>query len=159
RGRLCRGRLWPPVSCRRLHGSALARRLGNAADHWAVLPLGRPRRLCARIHREVPLRRVVLFGGYGVFGAQVARALSKRGTPLTIAGRDPREAEALASHLGGDCSAAAVDIRRPEACRALLQGPTVAVNCAGPFHCQGAALLEACLQSGSPYVDISYDRG
>jgi hypothetical protein len=105
------------------------------------------------------LKRVIVFGGYGVFGSQVARALSAWGTPITIAGREQRRAETFARHLGGDCSAAGADITRPEACRALLQGSTVAVNCAGPFHRQGTALLEACLQTDSPYVDITEDRG
>jgi hypothetical protein len=101
---------------------------------------------------------VIIFGGYGVFGSQVARALASWGTPLTIAGRDPKQAEAFARNLGGDCIAAATDIAHPDACRAALQGHSVAVNCAGPFHCQGAALLEACLEAGCHYVDITDDR-
>jgi hypothetical protein len=105
------------------------------------------------------VRRVLVFGGYGVFGSQVARALSAWGTPLTIAGRDRQQAEAFARQLGGDCLAAAADITGPDACRAILQGHAVAVNCAGPFHHLDAALLEACLQAGCHYADITDDRG
>jgi hypothetical protein len=105
------------------------------------------------------LRRVIVFGGYGVFGSQVARLLSAWGTPVTIAGRDRRRAEAFARSLSGDRSAAAVDVTLPDSCRSVLAGHNVAVNCAGPFRCLGTALLEACLHAGCHYVDITDDRG
>jgi hypothetical protein len=105
------------------------------------------------------LRRIVVFGGYGVFGSQVARALSAWGTPLTIAGRNLRQAEALVAALGGDCAAAAADIDRADLCRPVLKGHSAAVNCAGPFHRQGTALLEACVEAGCHYADICDDRG
>jgi len=105
------------------------------------------------------LSRVIVFGGYGVFGSHVARALAAWKTPLTIAGRELAAAEAFARRLGGDCKARTGDVTRPDSCRAALEGHTVAVNCAGPFHNLNTALLEACLQAGCHYVDIADDRG
>jgi hypothetical protein len=53
----------------------------------------------------------------------------------------------------------AADITRADVCWAALKGHSVAVNCAGPFHRQGAALLKTCLQAGCHYADICDDRG
>src|SRR4051812_8240950 len=53
----------------------------------------------------------------------------------------------------------AVDASQRDACRAALQGHGVAVDCAGPFNERNAAVLEACLEAGCHYVDISDDRG
>jgi hypothetical protein len=78
--------------------------------------------------------------------------------PLTIAGRNLRQAEAFARHLGRDCFAVNADLTRQDTCRAALQGHSVAVNCAGPFQRQDAGLLEACLQVGCHYADIADDR-
>jgi short subunit dehydrogenase-like uncharacterized protein len=108
------------------------------------------------------MRRAIVFGGYGVFGSQVARALSQWGVPLAIAGHARMRAEVLARQLGGDCTALIADVNELDSCRAALAGSgtagMVAVNCAGPFQHLGPALLEACLEMGCPYVDIADDR-
>jgi len=105
------------------------------------------------------MRRVIIFGGYGVFGSHIARALTAWGIPITIAGRNLREAEKLAHHLGGDCRALMCDLARPVACRAALAGHGVAVNAAGPFQGLDTTLLESCLEAGCDYADIADDRG
>jgi hypothetical protein len=108
------------------------------------------------------VRKAIIFGGYGVFGSQVARALSEWDISLAIAGRDGARAQALAQQLGHDCGALAVDASQADSCRRALAafGPAgaVAVNCAGPFQRLGSTLLEACLDIGCPYVDIADDR-
>jgi NAD(P)-dependent dehydrogenase (short-subunit alcohol dehydrogenase family) len=101
----------------------------------------------------------VVFGGYGVFGAHVARELARRGVTVTVAGRDRDRAEAFARELGRDHRGIAADVTDRDSCRAALQGHTVAVNCAGPFDRLGPALLDACLDTGCHYVDIADDRG
>ena len=105
------------------------------------------------------VNRVVIFGGYGVFGSQVARELSGRGVPITIAGRNRAKAESFARGLGPDCRALAADLTDARSCRTALDGQAVAVNCAGPFNRLSAALLEAALAAGCHYADITDDRG
>jgi hypothetical protein len=100
----------------------------------------------------------VIFGGYGVFGAQVARELARMGFALTIAGRDAARAEAFARQLGPTHRGVAVDTSRLESCRAALHQKAIAVNCAGPFGACGSALLDACLEAGCHYADIADDR-
>jgi hypothetical protein len=100
----------------------------------------------------------VVFGGYGTFGAQVARELARMGVPLTIAGRDAGRAEAFARELGPAHRGLAADVTHRDSCRAALHQQTVAVNCAGPFSDFGSALLDACLDAGCHYADIADDR-
>lgn len=103
------------------------------------------------------MNRAIVFGGYGVFGGHVARGLSERGIPVTIAGRDAAKAISAAKSLkeGQGLAANANDLA---SCRAALAGHAVAVNCAGPFSTLGPALPDACLAAGVHYVDIADDR-
>lgn len=103
-------------------------------------------------------RRVVIFGGYGVFGTHVARRLSTEGLQLTIAGRNRERAERFARSMGDLHRAIQVDIRDPSECAKILREHDIAVNCAGPFHDLGTALVDACVESNCHYVDISDDR-
>jgi uncharacterized protein YbjT (DUF2867 family) len=102
--------------------------------------------------------RIVVFGGYGTFGAIVSRALAELGHAVTVAGRDRGRAEALARALGEGHSALAADVSDRDACRRALDGHLVAVCCAGPFSGLGDALLAACVESAVHYVDIADDR-
>jgi hypothetical protein len=63
------------------------------------------------------VKRAVVFGGYGTFGALVARELARLGVTVTVAGRDRRRAEALARELGPGHAGAAADVSRRESCR------------------------------------------
>lgn len=101
----------------------------------------------------------VVFGGYGVFGLHVSRELARRGLRVTVAGRDRASAEKAAWQLGPGHRGLAADVTDRAACRDVLTGHAVAVNCAGGFSDSGESLLEACLEAGCHYVDIADDRG
>lgn len=105
------------------------------------------------------MSRILVFGGYGVFGTHVSRELARLGSHLTIAGRDLARAQSCANSVGSNCRAVAADVTSVNSCRGALDGHTVAVNCAGPFHRFGTTVLEACLDAGCHYVDIADDRG
>jgi hypothetical protein len=105
------------------------------------------------------VKRAIVFGGYGTFGAHVCRELARSGVPLTVAGRDAARAEALARILGPPCLGRAADVGCAESCRTAMNGHGVAVNCAGPFGRFDATLLDACLELGCHYADITDDRG
>jgi hypothetical protein len=104
------------------------------------------------------MKRALVIGGYGVFGTHICRDLAGRGVPVTVAGRDGARADALARLLGPDARGAALDVADGAACRAALAGHGIAVRCAGPFDHRDRALLEACLDAGCHYADISEDR-
>lgn len=101
---------------------------------------------------------VIIFGGYGTFGALVARELAANGIQVSIAGRDLNRAEPFTQSLGPLHKAVVADVRNLQSCRTAVTGHDVAVNCAGPFHGFGPELLEACLESRCHYADIADDR-
>jgi hypothetical protein len=102
------------------------------------------------------MSRLFIAGGYGVFGAQIARELGD--LPLTIAGRDEAKASRYAAALGKNARGVRLDVRDPGACRRAFEGHAAVVHAAGPFQGQGTAVLEACLEAGCHYVDIADDR-
>jgi saccharopine dehydrogenase-like NADP-dependent oxidoreductase len=102
---------------------------------------------------------ITVFGGYGVFGAHVARSLATVGLRVRIAGRDADRAERFARELGAGHEGFAADVNDPVSCSKAVADTDVAVNCAGPFSTMSMALPEACLAAGVHYVDIADHRG
>lgn len=104
------------------------------------------------------MSRVIIFGGYGVFGSLIASELALHSIDVTIAGRDRLKAEKLAARLGPTHKAVSVNVVDDSSCRPALAGHTVAVHCAGPFDASNTTLLDACLDVGCHYVDIADNR-
>ena len=101
--------------------------------------------------------KILLVGGYGVFGSRLARLLVRDGHDLCIAGRDRGAAEALAREIGARASA----FDRGAAMTTLMEtlpGHDVVIDAAGPFHVQGAEpyrLARAAIAAGVHYLDLS----
>ena len=102
---------------------------------------------------------IVVFGGYGTFGAHAARALAASGARVRIAGRDAVKAARFAAVLGPEHEGIAADANDAAACARALAEARVAIHCAGPFSTASLALPEACLAAGVHHVDIADDRG
>lgn len=97
--------------------------------------------------------KVLVVGGYGVFGERLARLLLRDGHQVTIAGRDLAKAKALAAQLG--CSARQIDRKGDFA---ALAGHDVVVDAAGPFQMQGEdpwRLVRAAISARVNYLDLS----
>lgn len=97
--------------------------------------------------------KVLILGGYGVFGERLARLLVRDGHEVTVAGRDADKAQRLADELG--CAALRMD-RRSDL--HLLAGHQVVVDAAGPFHAYGDdsyQLPRAAIAAGLHYLDLA----
>lgn len=97
--------------------------------------------------------KVLVVGGYGVFGERLARLLLRDGHQVTVAGRDLSKSKALAAQLG--CAAQRVD--REDDVPALA-GHEVVVDAAGPFQMQGDdpwRLVRAAISARVHYLDLS----
>jgi saccharopine dehydrogenase-like NADP-dependent oxidoreductase len=102
-----------------------------------------------------------VLGGYGFFGARIARALaSDPRIRVFIGGRDLDRARATARELGQppDCGVA-VDARAehfPAFLRTLKVD--VVVHTAGPFQDQRYDVAQAAIEAGCHYIDIADGR-
>ncbi|AEH38580.1 saccharopine dehydrogenase family protein [Halopiger xanaduensis] len=95
---------------------------------------------------------LLIYGAYGDTGRLIAREAVARGGSPTVAGRDRRAVARLADRLGVDGRAFALE---DGSLAARLEGFDAVLNCAGPFVETVDPLLEACLESGTDYLDIT----
>ncbi len=101
--------------------------------------------------------KVLIVGGYGVFGGRLARLLLKDGFQVIVAGRDFQRAAEFTSRFGGVAlEADAAGDLTPIA----KSGASVAVDAAGPFQAYGGdpyRLARFCIEHGIGYLDLSDD--
>jgi saccharopine dehydrogenase-like NADP-dependent oxidoreductase len=107
--------------------------------------------------------RIVILGGYGNFGARVARALATEPhIQLVVAGRDVGSASSFVSTLGGlavACEAAALDHTAPDFSAKLhALRPNLVVHTSGPFQGQDYHVANATIDVGAHYLDLADGR-
>src|SRR5262245_495612 len=93
-----------PASAASSPGLALP--AARAQSVSALRPNGHLRAARSRTAREADRMRVVILGGYGVFGARLAELLLRDGHDVWIVGRSLENAQALAARIGGHPMAA-----------------------------------------------------
>ncbi|WP_414897840.1 saccharopine dehydrogenase NADP-binding domain-containing protein [Rhodovulum sp. YEN HP10] len=96
------------------------------------------------------MKRILIIGGYGHVGQEIARRLLAADRAVTVAGRDGAKAAAVAAELG--CEGAMLDLDRPESWAAPLSTADVVICC---LDTQTADLARAVLERGARYIDIS----
>ncbi len=100
--------------------------------------------------------KVVILGGYGVFGGRLARLLLGDGLKVVVAGRSLAKAEAFTAEHGGE--ALRLDLSDEAALRDVLEPGDVLVDAAGPFQSyadyRAARVAVAC---GCHVLDLSDD--
>ncbi len=95
----------------------------------------------------------LLYGVTGYTGDLVAREAVRRGMRPILAGRSAAAVTALATELG--CEARAFALDDPTAVRAGLDGVGAVLHCAGPFVRTSRPMVEACLDCRASYLDIT----
>src|SRR5262245_2743571 len=102
----------------------------------------------------------VVLGGYGNFGRLIVAALAAdRRHRVIVAGRDPRQARAVADAAGAPAEPAVLDIRATNFAAELRRlRANVVVHAAGPFQGQDYAVPLACIEARAHYVDIADAR-
>jgi hypothetical protein len=104
--------------------------------------------------------KILILGGYGVFGGRLARLL--RDDPdltLLIAGRDGAKARVFAATLGGSATALPLSLDRRDIAAALaMHRPDLVVDASGPFQTYGDApylVPQAAIAARVPYLDLA----
>lgn len=95
----------------------------------------------------------LIYGSYGYTGRLVTEHAIERGVEPVLAGRDTTELEAQAMRWGLDCRVFSLD--HSDIIERRLADVDVVLNCAGPFVHTHEPLVEACLATGTHYLDIT----
>jgi short subunit dehydrogenase-like uncharacterized protein len=98
---------------------------------------------------------LLVYGSYGYTGDLVARQAVDDGDRPTLAGRTRSKVQHQATEL--DCPFRAFDLDDASAVAAELDdaGVDVVLNCAGPFVDTHRPMVEACIETGTHYLDIT----
>jgi short subunit dehydrogenase-like uncharacterized protein len=95
----------------------------------------------------------VIYGANGVTGQMVLAAALAAGQRPIIAGRDGAAVRALAARHGLEAAVVSLDDRL--ALEALLRRSSRVLHTAGPFPRTAPPMIDACLATATPYVDIT----
>ena len=101
----------------------------------------------------MPIKTWMIYGAYGYSGRLVAELARQRGLTPVLAGRDAGRVRALADELA--CEHRAFDLADPQEIAEQLRDIDCVIHCAGPFSATSAPMIEACLDAGSHYFDIT----
>lgn len=97
----------------------------------------------------------LLYGANGYTGQLVARYASQYGLRPMLAGRREAALAPLAEQLGLPYKA--VDLNDPQALDDVLSQHKAVLHAAGPFQYTARQMAEACLRTGTHYLDINGD--
>jgi short subunit dehydrogenase-like uncharacterized protein len=95
----------------------------------------------------------LLYGATGFVGNATARLAIERGLRPVLAGRDAVKLEKLAAELSVECRV--FDLGDPQKIEQGLKDAAVVLHCAGPYVHTSKPMVEACLRSGTHYLDLS----
>lgn len=103
--------------------------------------------------------RVLILGGYGVFGGRLARLLLRDGHEVVVAGRDYAKAAAFTRDHGGEPKR--IDAKG-DLSPIADAAPDVVIDAAGPFQAYRAVsyrIPRFCIDHRIHYFDLSDDAG
>jgi saccharopine dehydrogenase (NAD+, L-lysine-forming) len=96
---------------------------------------------------------VMVYGATGYSGRALATRLCEAGHDVVVAGRSAAGVEAAARALGAPFRV--FDLRDAAAIDLALAGVTVVLHAAGPFTDTAPPMMDACLRTGTHYLDLS----
>ncbi len=95
----------------------------------------------------------LIYGAYGFTGRLIARRAVELGDRPVLAGRGARRLRRLADELG--LEHVVFGLQEPERMRAALDRVSAVVHAAGPFVRTWRPMAEACVATGTHYLDIT----
>jgi short subunit dehydrogenase-like uncharacterized protein len=102
---------------------------------------------------------VVLYGATGFVGQQTAQYFARHtdahSLRWAIAGRSHQKLESIKANLGVDVDILVADSQDQQAIDAVVSQTRVILSTAGPFALYGNAIVDACVQFKTHYVDIT----
>ena len=96
---------------------------------------------------------MIVYGAYGYTGRLVVQRALVRGVRPVLAGRQRAPLVEMAERLGLEHRVC--DLDDPGGLDQVLWGGGVVAHCAGPFSATAAPMVDACLRTGTHYLDIT----
>lgn len=97
------------------------------------------------------MKTLMIYGATGYMGRMAAQYAAAQGLDIVVAGRDRDRLRTMAAQLKVPYRIFMPDALAPE----TLDGIAVLLNCAGPFAQTAKALMQACIDAGVDYLDIT----
>lgn len=97
--------------------------------------------------------KVLIYGANGFTGKRVIEETLKLGMDVVISGRNAEALQLLATQFGVECRVFSLDDVSTVANQ--LNDIHTVIHCAGPFHLTYKTMSEACLLTGTHYLDIT----
>ncbi len=100
---------------------------------------------------------IVLFGATGFTGRLVAEVLVAHagGARWAVAGRNPAKLEALVAELGSSVPILTCDASDRQGLSRIVERTKVVCSTVGPYALHGTPLVEACVEGGIGYCDLT----
>ena len=95
----------------------------------------------------------IIYGANGYTGELIARQAVRQGLKPILAGRSRAKVESLAQELGLEFKVFGLDDATQVS--EHLKGLKLVMHCAGPFSATSKPMMQACLQAGAHYLDIT----
>ena len=99
------------------------------------------------------MSKLLVYGAYGYTGALIAKLAGNLGLSPILAGRNAEKCAAIATELGFQTRA--FDLDTPANVRQGLEEISVVLHCAGPFSHTAKPMVDACIETGTHYLDIT----
>ncbi|PEN12848.1 saccharopine dehydrogenase [Longibacter salinarum] len=96
---------------------------------------------------------LLIYGAYGYTGQLVTEQAVERGLTPIVAGRNAQKVHRISTQY--DLPARVFSLDMPREIRRGLEDVDVVLHCAGPFMHTSAPMLQACLDTGTHYLDIT----
>lgn len=96
---------------------------------------------------------IIIYGSYGYTGRLIVEECRRRGLTVILSGRDSRQLAEQGAETGYPVESVA--LADTKALHALLEKGAMVIHCAGPFQFTARQMVEACLNTGTHYTDIT----
>lgn len=111
----------------------------------------------SQIHSDTVNSTWMIYGANGYSGELIAREAVQRGLSPIVAGRNKAKIESLAKEL--NLQYCVFDLNDSAQAIESIKGHKLVMHCAGPFSATSKPMIEACLQAGAHYLDITGEIG
>ena len=99
------------------------------------------------------MAKVIIYGSYGYTGQLIVDALGRHPAGICLSGRN--ESKLKEQSIATGLPYKAVELSDTAKLDNLLREAVVVIHCAGPFKYTAQRMAEACLRTGTHYLDIT----